>query len=247
MLVVSALVIILLIHITQNDWTHIGCARTDGFGAQYQCKMGAFAMSRYKKKKYMHIPFNNVGHGESSDDVALLEAMVGMSSDSGDKRLKLKKDLNLAHVPSEYYTPAVREELRSMYFSTHKPSPIVCDVAFHVRRGDAMAHNNNYGHTRVTSNVDIYNIIKKYFSDTNVCIFSEGIVSDFEMINTLENVNFELNTDLRVTFHSMVVAPRLVTAKSSLSFTAGILNPNKVYYLETFWHTPLDDWTMLKG
>jgi hypothetical protein len=34
-------------------------------------------------------------------------------------------------------------------------------------------------------------------------------------------------------------------ARSSLSYSAGILNENKVYYMD-FWHKKLDNWINIK-
>ena len=39
----------------------------------------------------------------------------------------------------------------------------------------------------------------------------------------------------------MVLAKILVTAKSSFSYCAAILNPNKIYYIN-FWHKSLNHW-----
>ena len=231
---------------TQKDWTQIGCKRSDGFGAQYHGKMAAFAISRQEKKHYVHIPFDDVGHNVSSKELSNLELMTGMSTDETDTPRKIKLDsLAATKIPSSYYTAGVRKELRNMYFKSDKPTPIVCDVAFHVRRGDAQHWWHNIFTNRLTKNHHIYNIITKYFSNKKVCIFSEGGVSDFGTIAKLKNVTFALNVDLCTTFHSLVVAPHLVIANSTLSFTAGVLNANRVYYHGHFWHPPLKDWTKL--
>ena len=42
----------------------------------------------------------------------------------------------------------------------------------------------------------------------------------------------------------MVVAEVLVTAKSSLSYSAALLNKNTIYYIN-FWHKPLNSWNII--
>ena len=57
--------------------------------------------------------------------------------------------------------------------------------------------------------------------------------------------------ELQYTFHEMVAAKVLFIGKSSLSHVAGILNPNKVYYInhgktDKQIEVPLSRWKFLK-
>lgn len=55
-----------------------------------------------------------------------------------------------------------------------------------------------------------------------------------------------LNTNIEETFHYLVTAKILVTAKSSLSYCAALLNDNLIYYLD-FWHKPLNKWIKIES
>jgi hypothetical protein len=50
-----------------------------------------------------------------------------------------------------------------------------------------------------------------------------------------------INESVENTFTGMVLADVLVTAASSLSYTAGILSEGIVYYIP-FWHVALPHW-----
>ena len=82
----------------------------------------------------------------------------------------------------------------------------------------------------------------------NLHIFSEGKEDNFkeikENINNA-NVHFHLQEDIKNTFHAMVEADILVVAKSSFSYTAALLNKNKIIknLIENWWHKPLESWT----
>lgn len=80
-----------------------------------------------------------------------------------------------------------------------------------------------------------------------VHIFSEGKLEDF--IDIKENINnatvhFHLQENIKNTFHAMVEADVLVVAKSSFSYTAALLNKNKIIsnLIENWWHKPLESW-----
>ena len=59
-------------------------------------------------------------------------------------------------------------------------------------------------------------------------------------------VDVHLNGNVKESFHMMVSARRLVIAKSSFSYVAGLLNKNNVYYAnQNWWHKPLDHWSYI--
>jgi hypothetical protein len=83
-------------------------------------------------------------------------------------------------------------------------------------------------------------MLQQKYPDYMITIFSEGAEDDFaDMVS--ENVTLKLNGSVTDTFHSFVTAKVLVTAKSSLSYSAAILNENTIYY-QDYWHKPLDHW-----
>jgi hypothetical protein len=82
--------------------------------------------------------------------------------------------------------------------------------------------------------------LKKEYPTYTITLHSQGNLADFSDLMG-ENITCKLNEDIRQTFHSFVTAKVFVMAKSSLSYSAAILNEGTVYYQE-FWHKPLDGW-----
>ena len=103
-------------------------------------------------------------------------------------------------------------------------------------------------HNRRHTKDDAYNKIISYllnkYQGYKIIIFSEGNIDDFK-IKKNKRIKFELNLEIRQTFHSLVCAKILIMAKSSFSYCAALINKNKVYYLP-FHHKKLDHWINMK-
>jgi hypothetical protein len=216
----------------------------DGFGAQYQAIMSGIAYSNNKGLTYVHTPFEQMSHGV---DINKLNDFIGLRSDTANmnniKTDHYSKEVHCSNRPSEYYTSPVLKILRDAYYSTEKPNISPPDIAMHIRRGDVDATQYPKRFTANEENKRIINILQEKYPNYTVKIFSEGKSSDFDDLVS-ENVVLHLNGDITETFHSLVTAKVLVTAKSSLSYCAAVLNENTVYY-QDFWHKPLDHWILL--
>lgn len=220
--------------------------KTDGFGAQYQALMSGIAYCLHTKSVYVHRPMSFIEH---NGDVALLNKFIGIPSDSKittiqkDKIIKKPfiREVHYSKYPSKYYNPTTIQILRNYYYSTPKPIDNV-EIAIHIRRGDVSQKNAS----RYTSNNEYKKIIDflvKKYPQYNITIFSQGNIEDFEDLQNIDKkpISFRLNESIEKTFNAFVSAKVLVCAKSSFSYSAAILNPNVVYYLN-FWHKPLNHW-----
>ena len=149
---------------------------------------------------------------------------------------------------TRYYTPEVRAELRRVYNASPKHIPQNCDTAVHVRRGDA-----GDGNPRRTSDEQVEKTLqhftRKYGANQSICIFSEGDESDFNAFNLTHrfpHTRLYLNGGVREAFHSLVVAPRLVIARSSFSYAAALLNTEQIFFYKmAMMSKPLDHWQRL--
>ena len=216
---------------------------------------------------YIHVPFRGNGilwHAAGiNDTLEAIEQFAGMRSDllEGFTCTKGQNNLTICgstpcsrtikkvyRNPRRYYTPEVRAELRRVYNASPKPIPRNCDTAVHVRRGDA-----RYGNPRRTSDEQVENTLqhftRKYGANQSICIFSEGVESDFNAFNLTRrfpHTRLYLNGGIREAFHSLVVAPRLVMARSSFSYAAALLNTEQIFYYKMAWMSkPLDHWQRL--
>lgn len=205
----------------------VECHKPDGFGAQLTCQLAAFAHARYLGDCYKYHKFSEGGfHGNSKKFDP--QEFTGLQSDDPAKcknQHKVVDNPSIVKDTSLWYTNEVRDEMRSFYWKSEKPKPEeTCDVAFHVRRGDAWA-------SRKTPNDKIAQAIKGVFPDKQVCIVSTGQEKDFGEIQQLKNVKFLLKDQADLSFHRLVIAPEMVVASSAFSYAAGILTKGTVYYL----------------
>ena len=220
-------------------------ATYDGFGAQYHALLSGIAYASSKGLIYAHSPLTQVAHG---GNVSQLNAFIGIKTTPMAEELDtltiepFSDEVHFSEKPSQYYTPEVVKRIRDFYFSTEKPTIEKNDIAVHVRRGDVAATDGK----RYTSNDNykaILSMLQKEYPTYSITIHSQGSLADFSDLLG-ENISCKLNEDVRETFHSFVTAKVLVMAKSSLSYSAAILNEGTIYYQE-FWHKPLDGWKLL--
>lgn len=218
--------------------------KKDGFGAQYQAIMSGIAWCEYNKYKYIHTPINKLQH---NTNILNANKFIGIYNDNIDNIDNLSiikpyiKEIHYSNNPSKYYTPDVLSKIRNYYNSSEKPDISNIDIAFHIRRGDVNNKKNIQYYTSNKDNFKIIDKLKNEYSDMKIHIFSNGNINEFQEFINIENIKLHLNEDIFYTFHSLVKAKILVMAKSSLSYSAALLNENKIYY-QKFWHKKLDHW-----
>ena len=223
--------------------------KKDGFGAQYQSIMSGIAYCKFKNYNYIHTPLLRLSR-QHTYDIKSLNNFIGIPYINSYNNINIhvkepfSKIVNYSSNPSKYYTNDVISTLKKYYYSTPKPNIENVDIAIHIRRGDV----TNKMKQRYTKD-SYYNKIIKYLNNKypnyNIVIFSEGKIQDFSELNG-NNISFKLNVPIEETFHSLVSSKILVTAKSSFSYCAAILNSNKIYYID-FCHKPLNHWNKISN
>lgn len=220
--------------------------KTDGFGSQYQAIMAGIAYCFYMKYKYIHTPIKTIrGSTKECDE---LNKFIGIHCEDSKNKVDINEPyptiIHYSNKPDIYYTKEVLNYIRKCYNSTAKPNVEYPDIAIHIRRGDVKKGMND----RYTDN-NIYNkIIEKLitlYPNYKISIYSEGKIEDFNDIQN-NNVKIILNQSICQDFHSLVKAKILVTAKSSFSYSAALLNENTVYYID-FWHKKLNHWNHINS
>lgn len=227
--------------------------KTDGFGAQYWANMTCIAYCRNNNFIYRHSNYIRIRHFDRNTEKLLLPNLLneftGLKSDEDDdinREIDDKKAWTFPYSNNsdEWFSPSIIQEIRKMYYSTSKPKIIECDVAIHIRRGDVQ--ENNINRTRFRPLSYYKNIIDKLKQKNKNCkfaIFSEGKIEDFKEIQD-ENIEFHLNEDLLISFHSMVKANIFVMGYSCLSLCIAILNENTVIYMKNQFK-PLKKWIIM--
>jgi hypothetical protein len=120
-------------------------------------------------------------------------------------------------------------------------------VAVHVRRGDVSAKTAPERYSD-NSKLDILvrslrDLLDQAGVQYQIHIISEGEKSDFGALSEL-SAQWHLNTHAIEAFDRLVRADILITAKSSFSYAAALLNPGIIVY-EPFWHKPLPHWNVI--
>ena len=220
--------------------TYTIVGKNDGFGAQYHAIISGIVYCKYMKYKYIHTPFQKMGH---NSNIKSLNKFIGIPVKSYNKNINIKKQyegiVHFSDKPSIYYTPVALKLIRKYYYSTPKPIIDNIDIAIHIRRGDVNSSITSR-YTDNTQYIKYINYLLKKYPSYKIKIFSQGNITDFKELQN-ERVFFYLNKSVEETFHSLVIAKVLLTAKSSFSYSAALLNKNTIYYIN-FWHKPLDHW-----
>jgi len=228
--------------------------KRDGFGSQYHGIMAGIAYCKKMNYEYVHTPMSHISHSQNKN-IKKFNNLIGIPySQNKTTDIDIIKPnsftgTNIGKNPDSYFTNDVIKIIRNYYYLNSKPDIEEIDIAIHVRRGDVSDKTcNEKIKSRYTSNdyyVKIINFMRKKYPNLKITIFSEGIIDDFKELQD-DNISFELNSDLIQSFHSFVKAKVFVMAKSSLSFCAGILNENEIYYID-WWCRPLNKWNKLSS
>jgi hypothetical protein len=147
------------------------------------------------------------------------------------------------------FTADVLSEIRSEYGVQFLPENKYKNkkyVAVHIRRGDVTQSQHPDRFIGLEKYTDWIEELHSIYPDHEIIIFSEGERKDF---NFPSYVKLHLGGDPLQIFNMLKEADVLFPAKSSFSFTAGILSTGIVYqdvYADgTYWHTPHKDWLRL--
>ncbi len=233
-----------------QGWT---CCASGGFGAQYQACMSGLAYARYKNESYLHSNFEKMDHGVDAKE---MDEFTGLRSDKWwkySKEITIKQDnfiddVHWAKRPSLYYTTDVINEIRRMYYSTQKPNVKEYDIALHIRRGDVHKEMKEESFRYVPNNIysKILKNICRGCNSLKIAIVSQGVKEDFQSdFSMFKNIEYILDEDLKISFHTLVKSNLFVMSRSSFSYCAGIISEGtKIYH--QFWHNPLDNWMHIK-
>lgn len=235
--------------------------RADGFGGQYQTIICSIIYAELTGNTFMYTPFRNVEHNYDGDPEFLKnkEWLVNLID-----HYPINNDINLQKKRSggEYITffeSHLNESIKSDslkkikdLFRANKNRDDYYDkdkinIAIHIRRRNP--HDLYDLGTSVPDAVYvklISELRQKYLSKPYVFhIISQGNMDSFRDKFPGDDIVLHINESLEDSFTSMVLADVLVTATSSLSYTAGLLSEGEIYYLR-FWHLPLPHWHVIE-
>ncbi len=220
----------------------------NGFGAMYQAMLYGFAECVRLGEAYEHTPLKQIQHATSTPRANQLIGFFAYPfATPKSKRIEYTPELYGRPI-DELFTDAVLTIIRTEYgrhWRPNNPYSKVKYVAVHIRRGDVNTAQHPYRFIAL----DRYKIwidqLHAVYPDHQIVIISEGSRDEFDFP---DYVLFHLNGDPLESFNIMLEAPVLFPARSSFSFTAGILSQGLVHrdVYETPWHhTPSETWLTL--
>ena len=234
--------------------------KSDGGGAQVHAVMSVQAFCHHFGFVYLHKPFSRIEHSSGFDEIDRWERTFGLGSgygsaiETGLPIISLKEyskkpwlwtrrvvvSLPHAHDFADLYPGCYRSNTNS---SLGIEIETISDVAIHVRRGDVSSTVNS---SRFTSNETILrrvNMLRKFLPKAKFRIYSEGDQDDFKIFSDA-GCELSLGGDAVEALQQLSQAHLLVTAKSSFSYVAALLNPNLVLY-ERFCHIAQPGWVSI--
>jgi hypothetical protein len=207
--------------INVTDVFHFLHKNMEKFQASQSLKTIKNAFYKYKKSPYE----------ENVEEVKNVEEIKNAKED--------KKAENVENVEEDKNAKNV-EEAKNENKKTH--------IAIHIRRVnpcDTVTHSGLKVHDSVY--MEIIEKITSFPESNKVFhIFSQGKEEDFECYKNKFDVKLHLNESLEDTFLGMVYADILVVAPSALSYVAGLLSQNQVFYV-SHCNPPLPSWSVIQG
>lgn len=225
----------------------------NGFGAMYQAMLYGFAECLRRGLAYHHTPLKNIHHGANQ---ARANQLIGFLSydiaTPSTERIEYSKELYSTPI-DDLFNGAVLSVIHSEYGRNWKPvNPYrtldTSYVAVHIRRGDVNASKHPDRFISLNQYIVWVEQLHTIYPSHQILILSEGKTEDFTDLP--HYVRLHLGGDPLATFNIMVEADVLFPARSSFSFTAGILNKGIVYcdaYAKAWYHTPSKNWLDLKS
>lgn len=227
----------------------------DGFGSQYLKKMYGFAFCKKNPNyRYVHVPMQRIA-GLPPNYASIMNDFIGWEKTTGRKiHVSFDRLEKCFRSPNSFFTKDVIDFIKSKYYSTPKPNSEKDVNVIHIRRNDVTPLSKKQSNKIRFVNdawyiMNIIKILDKF--DEKIIIHTHGN-SDQLTYNIIrletDRIELKVNTEIRQTFHDMVSAKRLFLAKSSLSYMAGILNENDVYFqngpTDSQLRFPLSCWKM---
>lgn len=230
--------------------------QSDGFGSQFQTIIASVIYAELHNKKYLYTPFEIMEHNYDKDPdfIAKKEWLINFIDNfeciNSNKNYTINAksnckeffDKNVSICAQSLALQKIKNIFRANKDIHHYFNNENFNIAIHVRRPNP--HDNRLMGSDTPDKIFL-NIIKQlrvvYSCQSPLFhLYSQGSSDNFTVF-TAQDVVLHLNESVEDTFCAMVLADVLVTAASSLSYTAGLLSEGIVYYIP-FWHTPLLHW-----
>lgn len=233
--------------------------RDDGFGAQFQTIIYTAIYADAKNLKFAYSPFQSMEHNYDDDPEFLTkkEQLINFKPNFplAEQKIMVKSirpAFAIEFFEKNINTISTFKSLQKIkqIFRVNKPQNFFnndkFNIAIHIRRPNS--HDNRLAGADVPDQkfLEIMALLQQKYMDKDyiIHIYSQGAKEDFTAF-TNERVILHLNDTVEDSFTGMVLADALAISPSSFSYTAGLLSEGDVFYIDGFWHPPLEHWTIV--
>ena len=245
------------------SFTYDTCLETDGGGAQIHSRIATWAFARAVGAEFLNTPMRKVDHGIDEQWVSrwnrliIFQPEIRTEFPSNEASMsvleillanwKPAKELTINVKNPHYFTDAfpeaiqnIRSDLRKLFQPATLNSNWTCDFGIHLRL--LQPKDVEFTSNRLSSLEQIVLQLELRDSSKEVVVFTSP-VAERNLSGVPAHFSF-CTDDALVTITKMTSAKNLVIGKSSMSYVAGLLSEQTVWYPE-FWHPPMPDWKRL--
>ncbi len=224
----------------------------DGFGSQFQLIIAAAVYAELQKRDFVYTPFQRMEHNYNNDPqfIAKKEQFINfidnfpLNTGNADSVVNYKEffDNNIVRCSQAAVLKKIKTIFRSNKQTSNYFNNTNLNIVIHLRRPNPHDIRKDGADTPDALFAKIIDKLRLIYAARNPLfhIQSQGSPALFECFKA-PDVVLHLDESVEDAFLSMVLADVLVTSRSSLSYTAGLLSEGVVYYIP-FWHKPLLHW-----
>lgn len=236
----------------------------EGFGEQYKLIIYYMFFAELNHMRFVYTPFKEIAHNYDNDEqfVQKLEKFINLK-DKLENRDLLGNSLENVFITTILHAIDQNRlafeqsntlKIIKQAFYTDKINPFTSGkkhIAIHIRRKNAFDHYSHSG-LFVPDSIYMEIILKLHELNTDSCqfhIFSQGQEDSFNHYKTsLPQIDIVLhiNEPLESTFLYLVYADVLVVSPSALSYTAGLISNQTIFYIR-HCNPPLPSWSIIEN
>lgn len=237
----------------------------EGFGEQYKITIFYMIYAELNGYDFVYTPFKSIAHNYDNDPnfVHNLEQMIGLihylsmpSSNIKIKNCFIADVIHFLHNNMDQFENSIAlQTVRNCFYNVNsKPTSIDSEflhICVHIRRPNLIDNRNTNRGVMVPDEVyiEIMNQLATLSSERHKIfhVISQGDESNFVTFkNGNTHVQLHINENLQDTFKLMVYSDILIVSPSALSYTAGLVSKNQVFYIR-HCNPPLPSWSVIQG
>jgi len=225
-----------------------------GIGSLLQIQQHLYAYTRINNLEFYHPGFSELAHWEytnysQQEYCDTLNKFFNLPTVDNNQDLEFVSDRYLIKEWGEQFNNQKQEYIKELasciqykgdlYFNPNKTS-----VAVHIRTVNSQdncfaSSREYYNKNKISYYTDLLNkITSTHGKNLDIHVFSQGDEKDFQFLVDTHDATLHINDNILTTIYHLTFSNILVTANSSLSWSAHLYGQNNVVYARpTFSHS----------